>query len=271
VAASVRELYGDLWGKSVAGFMEAVRQSLNPRGANSLYDLFARCEVAPCQLVLDIGSRDAGHAVELSRRFDCRCLALDPVPLHREYMQKAIAEAGLGDRVTAALAAIEALPLPDARVDAIWCRDVLNHVDLARGFAECARVLKPGRFMLIYVTLATHWCEPQEAARLFQALAIVPENMQPDSFESRAREAGFEIVTVDPIDSEWRERAIEDGDQWSELQALLQIARMRRQEKKLVRRFGRKRYEAALAGEMWGIYQLLGKLCPTVYLLRKSA
>jgi len=27
--------------------------------------------------------------------------------------------------------------------------------------------------------------------------------------------------------------------------------------------------EAALAGDLWGIYQLLGKLCPTVYRLRK--
>ena len=220
--------------------------------------------------MLDVGSRDAGHALELARRFGCRCVAIDPVALHRQQMSRTIAEAGLESQVTAVQAAIEALPFADASVDAIWCRDVLNHVDLPHGFAESARVLKPGRFMLIYVTLATDQCEPREAARLFAALAIVPRNMRPKYFEGCACSAGFAIDLIDWIDSEWREHAIESGDRWEELKALLQIARMRRQEDKLALRYGRKQYEAAYAGELWGIYQLLGKLCPTIYRLRKA-
>jgi SAM-dependent methyltransferase len=185
-------------------------------------------------------------------------------------MRKAIEAADLEGRITAVQAAIEALPFTAASVDAIWCRDVLNHVDLPRGFAECARVLKPGGAMLIYVTLATDRCEPREAARLWEALAIVPENMDRGYFERCARSAGLEIAAIDRIDSEWREHAIENGDQWGELKALLQIARMRRREEALAQRYGRKQYEAAYAGELWGIYQLLGKLCPMVYRLRKG-
>jgi hypothetical protein len=95
--------------------------------------------------------------------------------------------------------------------------------------------------------------------------------MDRDYFERCARSAGFEIVAVDRIDSEWREHAIESGDRWGELKALLQIARMRRREEDLVQRYGRNQYEAAYAGELWGIYQLLGKLCPTVYRLQKRS
>ena len=29
-------------------------------------------------------------------------------------------------------------------------------------------------------------------------------------------------------------------------------------------------FEAMLAGSLWGVYQLLGKLCPTLHLLRKG-
>ena len=68
MATSVQELYGELWGKSVPEFDAAVQKSLRPRRADSLYDAFARCGVAPGQQVLDIGSRDAGHAIELAKR-----------------------------------------------------------------------------------------------------------------------------------------------------------------------------------------------------------
>jgi hypothetical protein len=125
--------------------------------------------------------------------------------------------------------------------------------------------------MLVYVTLATDRMEPRESARICAALAIVPANMTPDRFEGYAREAGFEIATVDRIDSEWREHALENGDQWGALSSLLRVARMRRREEKLSQRYGQSRYEAAHASDLWGIYQFLGKLCPTIYLLRKPA
>ena len=51
----------------------------------------------------------------------------------------------------------------------------------------------------------------------------------------------------------------------------MRCSRMRRREEELVQRHGRNVYEAAYAGELWGIYQLLGKLCPMVYRLRKRS
>jgi ubiquinone/menaquinone biosynthesis C-methylase UbiE len=272
VAASIYELYGEIWGEGAPGFEEELGRSLEPRSHDCLYELFGRCGIPSDGLVLDAGSRDAGHAVELAKRFGCRCLAIDPVPRHQEWMSKSIAEAALGDRVTAALAAIEALPCGDASIDAIWCRDVLNHVDLPRAFAECARVLKPGGPLFVYVTLATERMEPREAARLYPSMAIVPDNMNPARVEEHARSVGFTIESVDRIDSEWREHALEQGDAWKDSSpALLRLARMRRREAELVERYGRAFYEAAYGSDLWGIYQLLGKLCPTVYVLRKAS
>ena len=51
--------------------------------------------------MLDVGSRDAGHALELAKRFGCRCVAIDPVTLHRQQMRQTIDGTGLGDQVTA--------------------------------------------------------------------------------------------------------------------------------------------------------------------------
>ena len=265
---SVQQLYGEIWNEDDPAFEAAVRTSLNPRHAGVLYDLFAGFGIGPGDVVLDVGCRDAKYAVELVRRFACRAVAVDPMTVHIDHARALVAEVGMVGRVAPIRAGIEALPLRDGAVDAVWSRDMLVHVDLPAGLAECFRVLRPGGEMLVYVTLATGALEPAEARRLFAASAIVPANMAPAYFEETARAAGFEITTRDPIDSEWRERWAEEGSM-ALLDDLLQLARMRRQEAELVRRFGRARYEASWGGRTWGIYQLLGKLCPTVYLLRK--
>lgn len=268
MTTTVEELYGDFWGRVDPEFQEAFGTSLKPRGADMLYDVFAGFGVGTDDTVLDAGCRDAIYAVELVRRFGCRAVAIDPVPLHIERAHRRVAEAGLADRITVHQARMEDMPIESGSIAAIWCRDVLNHVNLPASLAECHRVLVPGGRMLVYQTFATDKMELREAARLYTALAMVPENMSPTTFEGTARQVGFVIEQRDPIDSEWRERWIEDGDHQM-LEDLLQVARMRRREEDLVQRFGRERYEAELAGAVWGIYQMLGKLCPTVYVLRK--
>jgi len=264
--STVDDLYGDYWANASA--LETIAStSLDPRGPDVLYTHFASFDVTASDLVADIGSRDASYAVELYRRFGCRVLAVDPVPLHAEMARRTVAEAGFDDVIEIHQAGIEALPAADGSLAAIWCRDVLNHVPLGRGLAECARTLRPGGEMLVYQTFATDLMEPIEAARIYRALAIDPHNMEPAFFEATSRAAGFEITRRDVIDSEWRERGAEVGTQHPD-QDLLAVARLRRREEDLVAQFGRARFEAELAGTLWGPYQFLGKLRPTVYLLR---
>jgi SAM-dependent methyltransferase len=268
MATSVESLYGNLWGQANPTFDSELKQSLSPRGPDCLYDLFASLAMGPEHTVADLGCRSAEYSVELAKRFGCKVIAVDPVPLHMETAATTINSSGMKDQITVRPGRIESLPLEDESIDAIWCRDVLCHVRLPEGFAECYGVLRPGAHFFIYVTLATDLLEPREAERLFRALALVPESMSRRFFEETAEQSGFELVTRDTIGSEWRERSLEGGGS-DIVESLLRISRMRRREETLVRDHGRDFYEAALAGDTWGAYQILGKLCPTIYLMRK--
>jgi sarcosine/dimethylglycine N-methyltransferase len=259
---SVRELY-ELWAGDSA-LDEELARSLEPRGTDWLFELFASLGPEPRQLVVDVGARDARHAIRLVREHDLRAVAFDPLPRHVELAQEAVAASGL--EIEVAEATIEAMPLPDAAADWIWCRDVLVHVDVGRGLTECARVLRPGGTMVVYTTLATDLLEPRERAELAGALALT--TIDGDRVEAAATAAGLELVRKDELAGEWRERMLEDGD-WDAGETLLRLSRLRRRRDELVAEFGPAAVDAWVGGHLWGVYQLLGKLCPTVWVWRR--
>ncbi|MEX2426610.1 MAG: class I SAM-dependent methyltransferase [Thermomicrobiaceae bacterium] len=266
---SIEQLYAEYWGRNAGTAAELISTSLHPRDMDSLYDLFAQTGSAQGHLVLDIGCRDASHAIELARRFDCQVIGIDPVPHNIEIARELITNWDMDELVSAQPGQIESLDQPDSSVDQIWCRDMLNHVDLEIGLQECARVLKPGGWMMAYQTFGGEHLEAQEAKRMFAALSLVPENMLPAFFNLATEKAGFSVEVRDVIASEWREYGIENGDV-TVATNLLEIARLRRAEEEIVSRIGRGHYEAELAIRQWTVYQLLGKLIPVAYLLRKK-
>ena len=255
---SVETLYGEIW-------VEESPEPVAPpaRGTDWLFEAFADLGPQQNQLVVDVGARDAKHAIRLAQEHGLRAIALDPVAHHTELARRAVAEARVD--VDVVQSGIEAMPLADDVADWIWCRDVLVHVDLARGFAECARILKPGGRMLAYVTCATDKLEPREAAWLFDAVAIVPESTQPHAIERHAANAGLRLRSKTELGGEWRETMLEAGT-WSANDALLQLSRLRRSGANL----DDPRVAAYVADKVWGIYQLLGKTCPTVYVWESS-
>jgi sarcosine/dimethylglycine N-methyltransferase len=266
---SVEQLYGEIWANE-DGLEAELERSLDPRGTDWLFEEFGALGPRNGELVVDVGARDASHTIRLVREHGLRAVALDPVPLHVELARKAVAEAGLSDEIEVVRAGIEDMPLADAAADWIWCRDVLVHVDLTRGLAECARILRPGGHMLTYITCATETLEPREAGELFDALAIVPESTEPSIVESRAEKAGLTLVSTTRLGGEWRERMIEDGS-WRPTDDLLRLSRLHRRGPELVARYDPARVAAYAAGRRWGVYQLLGKLCPTIYVWRRDA
>jgi SAM-dependent methyltransferase len=267
--AGVHKLYGEIWATSDPAFEAAIAAPGTPRGPELLFDYVTRLGLGAGDRVLDIGARDAIHAIELARRYGCHVVAADPVPFHLELARQRLAEADpeVRARVELADAAIEHLPFADDSFDLVWARDMLNHVALRRGLDEAARVLRPGAPMLVFQTFATPLLEPGEARRLYEIHSIVPENMDWHYLEEVAAAAGFEIETIDVIGSEWREFRVESGRD-DVGQDLMTLARMRRNEAALVERFGRSRYEATIADILWGVYLLLGKLSSSIYVLR---
>jgi SAM-dependent methyltransferase len=236
---SARELY-----KHWAGdppYDPRTGESLKPRSTEWLFELFASLGPKPGEFLLDVGARDGKHFRRLLEAHQLRGLAIDPVPNGPDVVE----------------GVIESLPLEDESVDWIWSRDMLVHIDLEPAFAECLRVLKPGGRMIVYLTLATEELEPRERAWLCEAIAI--RNLDGDKVEAAA--SGLDLEQKIELGSEWRERMIEDGS-WDPTDALLRLARMRRLgiDNSIDR-----------ADLSWGIYQLLGKLCPTVYVWAKTS
>lgn len=263
---SVDDLY-EIWSRD-SELRETLKQSLEPRGTEWLFELFASLEPRAGDVLVDVGCRDAKHAIRLVREHDLHGFAVDPLPLHVERARVEAAEAGVD--VTVLEARIEALPFDDASVDWIWCRDVLVHTDVRRGLAECARVLRPGGRMLTYLTLATDLLEPRERSLLVRATALIPESLDVAHVEAAAVAAGLEEVEVHRLAGEWRERMIED-DTWDPAESLLALSRLQRREPALLAAYGEPALDAVRGGELWGIYQLIGKLCPTVYVWERRA
>lgn len=265
----LEEIYGET-GIEEAVLDALINRSLNPRPSTLLNDKMGALGLRSEHLLLDIGCRDARRTCELVQPYGCRAIGVDPVARHIRLCAETIAQFGLEDKVRVQQGVIEALPVEDNSIDFIWCRDVLTHVkDLRPAFKECARVLKPGGKMLIYQTLASDLLEANEAAWLYPRLSVVAQNMSFPTVQRAFEASGLRLVEKDLIGSEWREWWEENGVNTTSRQ-LLQIARMRRDRTRFISEIGEANYEIELANCYWGVYQMLGKLEPTAYVLAKS-
>jgi SAM-dependent methyltransferase len=240
-----------------------------PRSPDVLLEKFVSLGVGPGHLVIDLGSGHGQYAHQIASATGCKVVALD-LSAHRVIETRAATSDTKAARVHVARSVAEALPLRSGSADFIWCRDMLNHVDLPRTMRECAAALAPGGHMLVYQSFATELMEPREAQRLYAAFAIIPANMDPAYFETCAVDAGFTIVERDVIGSEWRELWEIEGGSQAASQRLLRAARLLRGAESVRKALGATAYEFALADQLWGVYQMIGKLCPTAYILRRG-
>jgi SAM-dependent methyltransferase len=247
---------------------ETVDQSLDPSGPEAMLSLGVE-RLTEDSRVLDVGCRDAAHLIELVQATGASGVGLDPVGCFVEQARTAVSEAGVDDRLEIVEGAMPSIPFRDASFDLVWCRDVITVVDdLDSGIAEIARVLRPGGHLIVYTVLGTDRLEPKEAEMLFgQSLAIVPDNVLGESIEGAFRDAGLAGVKKDEIGTEWREHAEEQSQPAS--QALLRLARLRRQRDRIVAEAGEDIYAHVESNLHWLVYQFLGKLMPTVYVLVK--
>jgi SAM-dependent methyltransferase len=241
-------------------FHAALDESLSPRGPDALYDLVAGLGLPPGSRALDAGCGEGRHAVELARRFGFTVLGVDPVGRQVE-----LASGGnpLPNRVTFARGSLDALPLEDASVDLVWCRDVIEHVgDLPSAFRELRRVLRPRGRALLYTMVATDLMEGSDRAVFFGA---VPKSFDAGAIEDAIASAGFRVDLRDELGSEWGELAEEETGKPG--RRLLWAARLRRDPERYRAQFGDTAYRIMLTDCLWHVYAMLGKLSRRAWVL----
>jgi ubiquinone/menaquinone biosynthesis C-methylase UbiE len=114
---------------------------------DGLEALIAPAAIGAGQVVADYGCGPGGLAVELARRVgpSGRVLAVD---INRDFLARTRAlcdEQGLGDRVDTRQMEGERIPVDDASVDRVVCKNVLEYVpDPESTVREFYRIVKPG-------------------------------------------------------------------------------------------------------------------------------
>jgi SAM-dependent methyltransferase len=258
-----------VYGPETWDVYDLLDRSLDPRGPETMLAL-ATERLTPAAVVLDVGCRDASHLIELVRATGASGVGIDPLRRFVERARHAVGEAGLDARIQIAEGVMQEIPWPDASFDLVWCRDVLEVVEeLEGGVAEIARVLRPGGHLVVFTVFATERLEPKEAALLLgQSLSVVPANLVEENVEAAFTRAGLTIVLEDAIGTEWREHGEERTQPAS--RDLLRLARLRRQRDRIVEDAGEEIYGHVESTLHWLVYQFLGKLRPTIYVLRKT-
>jgi ubiquinone/menaquinone biosynthesis C-methylase UbiE len=268
---SIDDVYGDAFDDQE---VEAVLdESLSPRDLNQLlFDLVADTGLPPGSTVLDIGAREGRYSFELARRFGFSVRGVEPVRRHldnaaRDLAALSVEEPEAATRVRIEEGVAEKLTDPSGSVDLIWCRDVLVHIEnLETAFGEFRRVLKPGGRALVFQMTATDWLSPAESAFMWPPAGIHAASLDPQRFEAAITTAGLSIAQCIQLHGETRERLEEDGVAASSKQ-LLRVSRMLRNRAAYEERFGTIAYEFMLTDCLWGVYQMIGKLNPRIYVL----
>jgi len=235
-------------------FHAALDTTLDPRGPDALFELVADMALPTGSSVVDVGCGRGRQAVELSRRFGFRVLGIDPY--HRtDDAEKEAATLGPGIiRFQKGIA--ESIPLEDATVDLVFCRESLMYTGLTAAVSEFHRVLRSGGRGLVYLVLNGPRITNAAAKELWAPLA--PSILRAADVDQALRRGGFAIDEQVDYHSEWGERAQEhDGTAG---QRLLYAARLLRQPDRYIEQFGRANYDIMLGDCLWHIYRMIGNL-----------
>ncbi len=166
--------------------------------------LLAPAELKPGQTVVDYGCGPGGLALELARRAGPSG-HVHGIDLNKEFAglaRKALAEAGFAASSTVHHVTDDKIPLPDASVDRLICKNVMEYVpDIAATLREFRRVVKPGGLAHI---IDSDWgmlvVEPLGAARLgelFEAAKLAYHTPHAGRMlYSGMKKAGFASVSV---------------------------------------------------------------------------
>jgi SAM-dependent methyltransferase len=100
--------------------------------------------------ILDIGCGTGTPSMELARLSGGEVVGIDVDAPALEVMRDRVAEAGLGDQVTALHGSIYDTDFPDASFDLLWEEGVLHLLDTGRSLPQCRRLLRQRCYLVMH-------------------------------------------------------------------------------------------------------------------------
>ena len=261
----------DVYSAGVGALYADADVSCSPVSRDMLLDLAADHGVDQSSLVLDIGCANGGVSRRLLARTGCRIDGVELLPFLVSMGEEENKALGVGDRFAIQQGTITDIPFPDDHFDFVFCSDVIGMVDdLPKALAECSRVLKPQRRMLIYVSFPTGRLEEREARDVDETQGAAA-GLLGEAPAERCISENFTLVQKIVIGSQFTQHDVENSKDASEAtESLLRIARLLTCPDRYIKKYGEEKYRIVLAGSHWPLYILLGKVRPTVFIVENA-
>lgn len=261
----------DVYSAAVGALYADADVTCNPVSRDTLFDLAADHGVNDGSVVLDVGCANGGISRRLLAHTGCRIEGVELLPFLVSMGQQENKALGLGDRFTIRQGTITDVPFPDDHFDFVFCNDVIGMVDdLPTALAECRRVLKPRRRMLIYVSFPTERLDAREAREIDETQGGTAGWLG-EAHAERCITKHFKLVEKIVVGSQFTQHDVEHSKDESEAtKSLLRIARLLTWPDEYIKEHGEARYRIVLAGSHWPLYILLGKVRPTVFIVEKA-
>lgn len=253
----------DHYTANVQKVYEAADESRNPMSADYLFELAAESGVNSDSFVLDVGCANGGNSRKLLARTGCKMEGVDYLQDLVVMGQRENRAAGVDHRFNIQQGSMLDLPFPAKHFDFVFCRDTLGGEETPKAIRECQRVLRPGKSMLVYVTLPTRRLSAAELGDLQDNLGVSMDESSMDACLSQE----FILTRKVVLGSQGVQYQEESGDNTA-TRNLLRIARLITWERDYIAEHGERAYSIALADLKWQVYMLLGKLQGIIYVLR---
>ena len=251
-------------------FAQRLDESLSPRDPSVLLQVVRELGLPPDSLVVDVGCGEGTHAFRLVTHFGFRVVGVDPVQRHLDAARAARRDEPerVASRVSFERGSATHIGLRTGSVDLVWCRDALSDLaDPAAAYAEFARVLRPGGYVVNHLVVATPALAADEADSLFGALGLQPRAADPRVLDEAVSDSGLTVVDTIDLAGEWGEWSQETSGRAG--QALLHLARLLREPERYRREFGDAAYDEMLAHCRWHVCRMSGKLAGRLEVLQR--
>jgi arsenite methyltransferase len=176
---------------------------LHPGGERSTRRALELLAVGPGDRLLDVAAGAGTSALLAARERGCEVIGIDLAEHALARARGAASAAGLTDRISFRAGDAEALPLPDASVDAVLCECSLSTFpDKARAVAEMRRVLRPGGRAAISDVVVDGAGLPAGLRGPIAMLACVGGALTREGYAGLLEAGGLEPFAVEPLNRE---------------------------------------------------------------------